>query len=86
MKFLDVFCFTVIPHGEFHGAFPNGETFPLARAESRQSRNEWATVGITKSFLARPSVGGEQANPAMKALRELQRSLSSQEGQAGQVC
>jgi len=45
-----------------------------------RSRNEWATVGITKSFLARPSVGGEQANSAMKALRELQRSLSSGEG------
>ncbi|CAJ1336628.1 unnamed protein product [Effrenium voratum] len=40
-----------------------------------RSRNDWATVGITKSFLARPSVADEGANPAMKALRELQRSL-----------
>lgn len=55
----------------------------LTPSKKARSRNEWATVGITKSFLARPSVGGEQANPAMKALRELQRSLSSQEGQAG---
>eukprot|EP00435_Cladocopium_sp_Y103_P038289 s666_g10.t1 len=52
-----------------------GRSFGRGRpsGDNNASRNEWATVGITKSFLARPSVGGEQANSAMKALRELQR-------------
>mmetsp|Transcript_106908 Transcript_106908/g.130377 ORF Transcript_106908/g.130377 Transcript_106908/m.130377 type:complete len:85 (+) Transcript_106908:2-256(+) len=49
-------------------------------SKKTRNRNEWATVGITKSFLARPSVGGEQANSAVKALHELQRSLSRGEG------
>jgi len=35
------------------------------------SKSEWATIGITNSFLARPSVMGEDLPPAIAALREL---------------
>lgn len=38
-------------------------------------RNAWATVGITKSFLARPSVAGEEQSAAVMALRELHQTL-----------
>uniref|UniRef100_A0A7S2C446 Protein kinase domain-containing protein n=1 Tax=Alexandrium andersonii TaxID=327968 RepID=A0A7S2C446_9DINO len=44
-----------------------------------RSKNAWATVGITKSFLARPSVSGEDLPPALAALREVQQSLASDE-------
>lgn len=50
----------------------------LTPSRKMRGRNNWATVGITKSFLARPSVAGDQANPAAKALRELQRSLGAE--------
>eukprot|EP00933_Yihiella_yeosuensis_P010639 TRINITY_DN11737_c0_g1_i1.p1 TRINITY_DN11737_c0_g1~~TRINITY_DN11737_c0_g1_i1.p1 ORF type:complete len:621 (+),score=115.38 TRINITY_DN11737_c0_g1_i1:39-1865(+) len=45
-----------------------------------RSRNDWATVGITKSFLARSSVGGddESVSPAVKALHQLRKQLDSQ--------
>jgi len=46
---------------------------------SVRSKNPWATVGITKSFLARPSVAGEDLPPALAALREVQRTVSVDE-------
>lgn len=41
-----------------------------------RSASNWATVGITKSFLARPSVAGEELPPAIAALRELHKAVS----------
>lgn len=46
-------------------------------------RNAWATVGITKSFLARPSIADEDVPAAIAALREVQRC--SLDGTAEQV-
>lgn len=47
-------------------------------SKNLRKRNDWATVGITKSFLARPSVhDSTEGNAAVKALKELQRSLGT---------
>lgn len=45
---------------------------------SRSRGKSWATVGITKSFLARPSVSDEEMPAAILALREVQHSLSAE--------
>jgi len=46
-----------------------------------RSRKSWATVGITKSFLARKSVAaGEDLPPAIAAMLEVQRSMSKGSG------
>lgn len=44
----------------------------LTERRQLKARNDWATLGITKSFLARPSLR-EQMSPAARAIVDLQR-------------
>merc|ERR1719282_1700884 len=55
--------------------FSVGNTAASSVKNKPRPKNNWATVGITKSFLARPSIAGEALSPAEAALRELHKSM-----------
>eukprot|EP00931_Biecheleriopsis_adriatica_P038214 TRINITY_DN21911_c0_g1_i2.p1 TRINITY_DN21911_c0_g1~~TRINITY_DN21911_c0_g1_i2.p1 ORF type:complete len:644 (+),score=127.87 TRINITY_DN21911_c0_g1_i2:174-1934(+) len=55
--------------------FEDGDV-PL-KPKHLRSRNDWATVGITRSFLERDSVAGENDSPAVQAMKQLQRNLAA---------
>lgn len=59
--------------------FALGNTAASSIKHKPRPANKWATVGITKSFLARPSVAGEALSPAEAALRELHKSMDEED-------
>jgi len=59
------------------------DSFAAKPKKTRSRTDTWATNGITRSFLERPSVSGEEVSPAVKALRALQRSFGTGQQPAG---